>query len=146
MHEALYKDVDLVVVRENTEDLYAGVEHEVVPGVVQSIKVITRAASTRIARFAFEYAEVHGRKLVTAVHKANIMKLSDGLFLDCCRGVAKEFPQIEYTEMIVDAACQHLVLHPDRFDVLVMENLYGDIISDLAAGLVGGLGWCRGRT
>ncbi len=141
---SLHQDVDLVVVRENTEDLYAGVEHEVVPGIVQSVKVITRAASTRIARFAFEYAEAHGRKLVTAVHKANIMKLSDGLFLDCCRDVAREFPDIEYTEMIVDAACQHLVLHPSRFDVLVMENLYGDIISDLAAGLVGGLGMVPG--
>ena len=141
---SLYQDVDLVVVRENTEDLYAGLELEVVPGVVQSVKVITRAASTRIARFAFEYAKAHGRKLVTAVHKANIMKLSDGLFLNCCRGVAKEYPQIEYTEMIVDAACHHLVLKPGRFDVLVMENLYGDIISDLAAGLVGGLGLVPG--
>ena len=141
---SLYQDVDLVVVRENTEDLYAGLELEIVPGVVQSVKVITRAASTRIARFAFEYAKAHGRKLVTAVHKANIMKLSDGLFLNCCRGVAKEYPQIEYTEMIVDAACHHLVLKPGRFDVLVMENLYGDIISDLAAGLVGGLGLVPG--
>ena len=142
--KGLYEDINLVVVRENTEDLYAGVEHEVVPGVVQSVKVITRAASTRIARFAFEFAEARGRNLVTAVHKANIMKLSDGLFLECCREVAAEHPNIEYTEMIVDAACQHLVLHPERFNVLVMENLYGDIISDLAAGLVGGLGMVPG--
>lgn len=141
---SLYRDIDLVVVRENTEDLYAGVEHEVVPGIVQSVKVVTRAASTRIARFAFEYAEARGRKLVTAVHKANIMKLSDGLFLECCREVAAEHPNIRYAEMIVDAACQHLVLHPERFDVLVMENLYGDIISDLTAGLVGGLGMVPG--
>ncbi len=142
--KSLYEDINLVVVRENTEDLYAGVEHEVVPGIVQSVKVITRAASTRIARFAFEFAETRGRNLVTAVHKANIMKLSDGLFLQCCREVAAEYPNIEYTEMIVDAACQHLVLHPERFNVLVMENLYGDIISDLTAGLVGGLGMVPG--
>ena len=142
--KSLYDDINLVVVRENTEDLYAGVEHEVVPGIVQSVKVITRTASTRIARFAFEFAETRGRNLVTAVHKANIMKLSDGLFLQCCREVAAEYPNIEYTEMIVDAACQHLVLHPERFNVLVMENLYGDIISDLTAGLVGGLGMVPG--
>ena len=142
--KSLYEDINLVVVRENTEDLYAGVEHEVVPGIVQSVKVITRAASTRIAKFAFEFAETRGRNLVTAVHKANIMKLSDGLFLECCREVAAEYPNIEYAEMIVDAACQHLVLHPERFNVLVMENLYGDIISDLTAGLVGGLGLVPG--
>lgn len=142
--QSLHRDVDLVVVRENTEDLYAGVEHEVVPGIVQSVKVVTRAASTRIARFAFEYAAANNRELVTAVHKANIMKLSDGLFLECCREVAAQYPRIQYREMIVDAACQHLVLHPGRFDVLVMENLYGDIVSDLTAGLVGGLGMVPG--
>ena len=142
--KSLYTDIDLVVVRENTEDLYAGVEHEVVPGIVQSVKVITRAASTRIAKFAFEYAKAEGRSKVTAVHKANIMKLSDGLFLECCREVSEQYPDIEYNENIVDAACQHLVLDPGRFDVLVMENLYGDIISDLTAGLVGGLGMVPG--
>ena len=142
--QSLHRDVDLVVVRENTEDLYAGVEHEVVPGIVQSVKVVTRTASTRIAQFAFEFAASNGRSLVTAVHKANIMKLSDGLFLECCREVAVQYPNIEYREMIVDAACQHLVLHPARFDVLVMENLYGDIVSDLTAGLVGGLGMVPG--
>ena len=135
-----YEDVDLVVVRENTEDLYSGVEHIVVPGVVESIKIITQAASTRIARFAFEYARKHGRKLVTAVHKANIMKLSDGLFLECCRSVAREYPEIRYDEIIVDNCCLQLVRDPTRFDVLVLENLYGDIVSDLCAGLVGGLG------
>lgn len=141
---SLYKDVDLVVVRENTEDLYAGKEHEVAPGVVESVKVITRTASSRIARCAFEYAVREGRKKVTAVHKANIMKLSDGLFLDCCRQAALGYPDIEYGEMIVDSTCQHLVLNPSRFDVLLMENLYGDIISDLCAGLVGGLGLVPG--
>jgi len=135
-----YENVDLVVVRENTEDLYSGVEHIVVPGVVESIKIITQAASTRIARFAFEYARKHGRKLVTAVHKANIMKLSDGLFLECCRSVAREYPEIRYDEIIVDNCCLQLVRDPTRFDVLVLENLYGDIVSDLCAGLVGGLG------
>jgi isocitrate dehydrogenase (NAD+) len=135
-----YGDVDLVVVRENTEDLYAGIEHVVVPGVVESIKIITEKASTRIARFAFEYARQHGRKKVTAVHKANIMKLSDGLFLDCVRNVASEYPDIHSEDVIVDAACLKLVMDPARFDVLLLENLYGDIMSDLAAGLVGGLG------
>ena len=135
-----YEDVDLVVVRENTEDLYSGLEHIVVPGVVESIKIITEKASTRIARFAFEYARKHGRKLVTAVHKANIMKLSDGLFLECCRSVAREYPEIRYDEIIVDNCCLQLVRDPTRFDVLVLENLYGDIVSDLCAGLVGGLG------
>jgi len=132
--------VDLVVVRENTEDLYSGLEHVVVPGVVESIKIITEKASTRIARFAFEYARSHGRKRVTAVHKANIMKLSDGLFLDCCRKVARDFSEVKYDEIIVDNACMQLVLDPTRFDMLLLENLYGDIVSDLCAGFIGGLG------
>ena len=135
-----FKDVDLVIVRENTEDLYAGLEHEVVPGVVESLKIISEVASTRIARFAFDYARRHGRKRVTAIHKANIMKLGDGLFLSCVRAVAPEYPEIAYDERIVDAACMHLVMNPGQFDVLVMPNLYGDIVSDLCAGLVGGLG------
>jgi isocitrate dehydrogenase (NAD+) len=135
-----FGDIDLVIVRENTEDLYAGLEHEVVPGVVESLKIITERASTRIARFAFEHARRHGRKKVTAIHKANIMKLSDGLFLDSVRTVSREFRDIAYDERIVDAACMHLVLNPGQFDVLVMPNLYGDIVSDLCAGLVGGLG------
>jgi len=135
-----YEKIDLVVVRENTEDLYAGLEHVVVPGVVESLKIITDKASTRIARHAFEYARAHGRKKVTAVHKANIMKLSDGLFLDCCRRVAREYDGITYEEVIVDNMCMQLVRDPLRYDVLLMENLYGDILSDLCAGLVGGLG------
>jgi isocitrate dehydrogenase (NAD+) len=135
-----YSGIDLVIVRENTEDLYAGLEHTVVPGVVESLKIITERASSRIARFAFEHARRHGRRKVTAIHKANIMKLGDGLFLDSARGVAREYPDIEYDEKIVDAACMHLVMHPEQFDVLVMPNLYGDIVSDLCAGLVGGLG------
>jgi isocitrate dehydrogenase (NAD+) len=135
-----YSDVDLVIVRENTEDLYAGLEHEVVPGVVESLKIITKRASTRIARFAFARARLEHRKKVTAIHKANIMKLSDGLFLECVRAVARDYPEITYDERIIDAACMHLVLDPSRFDVLVMPNLYGDIVSDLCAGLVGGLG------
>lgn len=135
-----FADVDLVVVRENTEDLYAGLEHRVVPGVVESLKVITAHASERIARFAFAYAREHGRTRITAVHKANIMKLSDGLFLDSVRAVAREFTDIAYDERIVDAACMQLVMIPERFDVLLMPNLYGDIVSDLCAGLVGGLG------
>jgi len=137
---ARFEGVDLVVVRENTEDLYAGLEHEVVPGVVESLKIITERASTRIARFAFAYAVRHGRHTVTAIHKANIMKLGDGLFLESVRAVAREHPHVKYDEKIVDAACMHLVLHPEQFDVLVMPNLYGDIVSDLCAGLVGGLG------
>jgi isocitrate dehydrogenase (NAD+) len=132
--------VDLVIVRENTEDLYAGLEHQIVPGVVESLKIITEKASTRIGRFAFEYARRYRRKRVTAIHKANIMKLSDGLFLDSIRAVAREFPEIAYDERIIDAACMQLVLAPERFDVLVLPNLYGDIVSDLGAGLVGGLG------
>jgi isocitrate dehydrogenase (NAD+) len=135
-----YEKVDLVVVRENTEDLYSGLEHEVVPGVVESLKIITEFASRRIARFAFGYARTEGRKKITAIHKANIMKMSDGLFLKCFREVAKDFPEIEADDLIVDNACMQLVMNPGRFDVLLLENLYGDIISDLAAGLVGGLG------
>jgi isocitrate dehydrogenase (NAD+) len=139
-----YDHVDLVIVRENTEDLYSGLEHVVVPGVVESIKVITEKASTRIAKFAFNYARTHGRKRITAVHKANIMKLSDGLFLDCCARVAADFPDIKYDDIIVDNCCMQLVLDPTRFDMLLLENLYGDIVSDLCAGLVGGLGLAPG--
>jgi isocitrate dehydrogenase (NAD+) len=135
-----YEGIDLVIVRENTEDLYAGLEHEVIPGVVESLKIITEEASTRVARFAFEYARKHGRKRVTAVHKANIMKMSDGLFLRCVKTVAAGYPEITSDERIVDAACMHLVMNPAQFDILVMPNLYGDIVSDLCAGLVGGLG------
>jgi isocitrate dehydrogenase (NAD+) len=136
--------VDLVIMRENTEDLYAGLEHQIVPGVVESLKIITEKASTRIARFAFDYARRFGRKKVSAVHKANIMKLSDGLFLRCARAVAAGFPEIAYEERIVDAACMQLVMRPEQFDVLLLPNLYGDIVSDLAAGLVGGLGLVPG--
>jgi isocitrate dehydrogenase (NAD+) len=139
-----FENVDLIVVRENTEDLYSGLEHEVVPGVVESLKIITERASTRIARFAFEYARTHGRRRVTAVHKANIMKLSDGLFLQCFRNVAKEHPQIEADDKIIDNLCMQLVTDPTRYDVLLLENLYGDIVSDLVAGLVGGLGVVAG--
>src|SRR5215475_9730418 len=135
-----FENVDLVIVRENTEDLYSGLEHEVVPGVVESLKIITEKASTRIARFAFEYAKREGRKKVHAIHKANIMKLSDGLFLRSIRAVAAEYPAIEYKELIVDNACMQIVLNPQQFDVLLLPNLYGDVMSDLAAGLVGGLG------
>ena len=138
--EARFDGVDLVVVRENTEDLYSGLEHQVVPGVVESLKIITARASERIARFAFAYAARHRRRKVSAVHKANIMKLGDGLFLESVRAVAGEHPAIEYDERIVDAACMHLVIDPGRFDVLLLPNLYGDIVSDLCAGLVGGLG------
>jgi isocitrate dehydrogenase (NAD+) len=139
-----FENVDLVVIRENTEDLYAGLEHTVVPGVVESLKIITETASTRIARYAFEYARRHGRRRVTAVHKANIMKLSDGLFLDCFRRVAESYPDIIADDRIVDAACMRLVMNPETFDVLLSENLYGDIVSDLVAGLVGGLGLVPG--
>ena len=138
--DAGFQGLDLVIVRENTEDLYAGLEHEVVPGVVESLKIITERASTRIARFAFQHARRHGRRRVTAIHKANIMKLSDGLFLESARRVAREYADIAYDERIVDAACMHLVMHPSQFDVLLLPNLYGDIVSDLCAGLVGGLG------
>jgi len=132
--------IDLAIFRENTEDLYSGLEHEVVPGVVESLKIITRHASMKIARAAFEYARKAERHKVTAIHKANIMKLSDGLFLKCCREVAAEFTDITYNELIVDNACMQLVMRPETFDLLVLPNLYGDIISDLTAGLVGGLG------
>ena len=135
-----FQDVDLVIVRENTEDLYAGLEHIVVPGVVESLKIITEKASTRIAEFAFAHVRRTGRRKITAVHKANIMKLGDGLFLDSARAVARRFPDVEYEERIVDAACMRLVMRPEDFDVLLLPSLYGDIVSDLAAGLVGGLG------
>src|SRR5579863_4668202 len=138
--QSRYQNVDLVIVRENTEDLYAGLEHTVVPGVVESLKIITEKASTRVARFAFEYARKFGRKRIHAVHKANIMKLSDGLFLTSVRKVAAEYPEIEYKELIIDNACMQMVLNPAQFDVLLLPNLYGDVVSDLAAGLVGGLG------
>ena len=139
-----FQGVDLVIVRENTESLYSGLEHTVVPGVVESLKIITEVASTRIARYAFEYARANGRRRVTAIHKANIMKLSDGLFLDCFRRVAEDYPDIAADDRIVDAACMRLVMAPETFDVLLLENLYGDIVSDLAAGLVGGLGLVPG--
>jgi isocitrate dehydrogenase (NAD+) len=135
-----YPNVDLIIVRENTESLYSGIEHEVVPGVVESLKIITEKASTRIARFAFEYSRKNQRRKIHAIHKANIMKLSDGLFLRCCRNVSKEYPEITYGEHIVDNTCMQLVMNPYQYDVLVMENLYGDIISDLCAAFVGGLG------
>jgi isocitrate dehydrogenase (NAD+) len=135
-----FENVDVVLVRENTEDLYSGLEHEVVPGVVESLKIITERASTRIAKFAFEYAKREGRKKIHAIHKANIMKLSDGLFLKSIRAVAEKYPQIEYKELIVDNACMQMVLKPEQYDVLLLPNLYGDVMSDLAAGLVGGLG------
>ncbi len=135
-----FQGVDLTLVRENTEDLYSGLEHEVVPGVVESLKIITERASTRIAKFAFEYAKRHDRKKIHAIHKANIMKLSDGLFLRSVRAVAAQFPQIEYKELIVDNACMQMVIDPQQFDMLLLPNLYGDVMSDLAAGLVGGLG------
>lgn len=135
-----YPELDLVIVRENTESLYAGLEHVVVPGVVESIKIITEKASTRIAKFAFEYAVREGRKRITAAHKANIMKLSDGLFLECFRNVAKDYPAIAADDRIIDNACMQLVMRPEQFDVMLLENLYGDIVSDLCAGLVGGLG------
>jgi isocitrate dehydrogenase (NAD+) len=135
-----FDGVDVVIVRENTEDLYSGLEHEVVPGVVESLKIITEKASTRIAKFAFEYARKMGRKKIHAIHKANIMKMSDGLFLRSVRAVAETFSDIEYKELIVDNACMQIVINPDQFDVLLLPNLYGDVMSDLAAGLVGGLG------
>jgi isocitrate dehydrogenase (NAD+) len=139
-----YPDVDLIIVRENTEGLYSGIEHEVVPGVVESLKIITEKASTRIARFAFEYARKNQRKKIHAIHKANIMKLSDGLFLRCSRAVAQEYPEITYGEHIVDNTCMQLVMNPYQYDMLLMENLYGDIISDLCAAFVGGLGLVPG--
>jgi isocitrate dehydrogenase (NAD+) len=142
--KARYQNVDLVVVRENTEGLYSGIEHEVVPGVMESLKIITEKASTRIAKFAFEYAMKNGRKKISAVHKANIMKLTDGLFLDCARKMAQKYKRIGFNDIIVDNACMQLVLDPLQFDILLLENLYGDIVSDLAAGLVGGLGLVAG--
>ncbi|HET7829231.1 MAG TPA: isocitrate/isopropylmalate dehydrogenase family protein [Candidatus Limnocylindrales bacterium] len=143
--ETRYEDVDLVIVRENTEDLYAGIEHKVGPDAAESIKIITRAASERIARFAFEYAVANGRRKVTAVHKANIMKLSDGLFLESCATVAKDYEgRVEFEDRIVDNMCMQLVQKPELYDVMVLPNLYGDIVSDLCAGLVGGLGVAPG--
>jgi isocitrate dehydrogenase (NAD+) len=139
-----YPELDLVIVRENTEDLYAGLEHVVVPGVVESIKIITEKASTRIAKYAFEYAVANNRKKITAVHKANIMKLSDGLFLECFYNMSKNFPDIEADDKIVDNTCMQLVMRPEQFDMMVLENLYGDIVSDLCAGLIGGLGLAPG--
>ena len=141
---ARYQGVDLIVVRENTEGLYSGIEHEVVPGVMESLKIITEKASTKIAKFAFGFAKKYRRKKVAAVHKANIMKLTDGLFLDCARNVAKHYKGIGFSDIIVDNACMQLVLNPLQFDILLLENLYGDIVSDLAAGLVGGLGVVAG--
>jgi isocitrate dehydrogenase (NAD+) len=139
-----YSDIDLVIVRENTEGLYSGLEHTVIPGVVESLKIVTEKASMRIAKYAFEYARLHGRKKVTCVHKANIMKLSDGLFLECFENVAKDYPEIEADNKIVDNCCMQLVMKPEQFDIIVLENLYGDIISDLCAGLIGGLGMAPG--
>lgn len=139
-----YPELDLVIVRENTESLYAGLEHTVIPGVVESLKIITEKASTRICRYAFEYAKLHDRKKVTAMHKANIMKLSDGLFLECFRNVAEDYPDIEADDKIIDNACMQLVMRPEQFEVMVLENLYGDIVSDLCAGLIGGLGLAPG--
>jgi isocitrate dehydrogenase (NAD+) len=139
-----YPDVDLIIIRENTEGLYSGIEHEVVPGVVESLKIITEKASTRIARFAFEYARKNKRKKIHAIHKANIMKMSDGLFIRCSRNISKEYPEITYGEHIVDNTCMQLVMNPYQYDMLLMENLYGDILSDLCAAFVGGLGFVPG--
>jgi isocitrate dehydrogenase (NAD+) len=139
-----YPGVDLIIIRENTEGLYSGIEHEVVPGVVESIKIITEKASTRISRWAFEYARKFGRKKVHAIHKANIMKLSDGLFIRCSRNISKEYPEISYGEHIVDNTCMQLVTNPYQYDMLLLENLYGDIVSDLCAAFVGGLGLVPG--
>jgi isocitrate dehydrogenase (NAD+) len=139
-----YPSVDLAIVRENTEGEYSGIEHEVVPGVVEALKIVTEKASLRIARFAFEFARRERRKRVHAIHKANIMKMSDGLFLRCCRDVARDYPEITYGEHIIDNTCMQLVMNPYQYDVMVMENLYGDIISDLCAAFVGGLGLVPG--
>ena len=139
-----YSGIDLVIVRENTEGLYSGLEHTVIPGVVESLKIVTEKATLRICRYAFEYARANGRKRVTCIHKANIMKLSDGLFLECFEKVAAEFPEIEADNKIVDNCCMQLVIKPEQFDMLVLENLYGDIVSDLCAGLIGGLGLAPG--
>ena len=143
-YETKYNDVNLVTIRENTEGEYSGLEHEVVPGVVESLKVITEKASMRVAEYAFFYAKANNRSKVTAVHKANIMKKADGLFLSCCRKVADKYPEIKYEEKIIDNCCMQLVMNPERFDVMVTTNLFGDIISDLCAGLVGGLGLAPG--
>jgi isocitrate dehydrogenase (NAD+) len=137
-------NIDMVIFRENTEDLYSGLEQEVVKDVVTGLKVITRVASIRIAEYAFKFTALTNRKKVTAIHKANIMKLADGLFLRCCREVSARYPEIQYSEMIVDNASMQLVMRPEQFDVLLLPNLYGDIVSDLAAGLVGGLGMVPG--
>jgi isocitrate dehydrogenase (NAD+) len=142
--ETKYPNVDLIIFRENTEGLYSGIEHEVVPGVVESLKIITEKASTRISKHAFAYARKMGRKKIHVIHKANIMKLSDGLFLRCSRTVAKDYPEITYAEHIVDNACMQLVMNPYQYDILLMENLYGDILSDLCAAFVGGLGLVPG--
>jgi isocitrate dehydrogenase (NAD+) len=142
--ETKYPNVDLIIFRENTEGLYSGIEHEVVPGVVESLKIITEKASTRISKHAFAYARKMGRKKIHVIHKANIMKMSDGLFLRCSRTVAKDYPEITYAEHIVDNACMQLVMNPYQYDVLLMENLYGDILSDLCAAFVGGLGLVPG--
>jgi isocitrate dehydrogenase (NAD+) len=142
--ETKWPGVDLIIVRENTEGEYVGLEHEVVPGVVESIKVISEKGSTRIARFAFEYARKHGRKKIHSIHKANIMKLSDGLFLRCARSVSEQYPDIQYGEQLIDNTCMQLVMNPFQYDTLLLENLYGDIVSDLCAGLVGGLGLVPG--
>ena len=142
--ETRYPNVDLIIIRENTEGLYVGLEHEVVPGVVESLKVMTEKGCTRIAKFAFEYAQTHGRKKIHAIHKANIMKMSDGLFLRCCREVGKGYPGVTYGEHIIDNTCMQLVMNPYQYDTLVMENLYGDIVSDLCAAFVGGLGLVPG--
>jgi isocitrate dehydrogenase (NAD+) len=142
--ESKWPGVDLIIVRENTEGEYVGLEHEVVPGVVESIKVITEKGSTRIAKFAFEYARKHGRKKIHSIHKANIMKMSDGLFLRCARKVSEGFPEIFYGEHIIDNTCMQLVMNPYQYDTLLLENLYGDIVSDLCAAFVGGLGLVPG--
>ena len=139
-----YPDVDLIIVRENTEGLYSGIEHEVVPGVVESLKIMTEKACTRISKFAFEYARNNNRKKIHVIHKANIMKMSDGLFLKCSRAIAKDYPEITYGEHIIDNTCMQLVMNPYQYDMLLMENLYGDIISDLCAAFVGGLGLVPG--
>jgi isocitrate dehydrogenase (NAD+) len=139
-----YPGIDMIIFRENTEDIYSGLEVMVSPDIAQSMKIITRQGSTRIAKSAFEYARKHGRKKIHAIHKANIMKLSDGLFLECCKDVASEYPEVEYAEHIVDNACMQLVMNPYQYDVILTENLYGDILSDLCSGLVGGLGLVPG--
>ena len=142
--ETRYPDVDLVIIRENTEGLYVGLEHEVVPGVIESLKIITEKASTRIAKWAFDYVQKHGRKKIHAIHKANIMKLSDGMFLRCAREVSKNYPDVTYAEHIIDNTCMQLVMNPWQYDTLLLENLYGDIVSDLCAAFVGGLGLVPG--